>query len=148
MAYWGGAGMNYVGGATADDRKEFLATYDDWLAANGRVARVPKGVYVPRAYVPKPKKDGTFRKALTAEQKAVRLLNLQKAREAKASGIVKPKKEVLNAVQKMKLRNAKKAIAPPRKQTANQKYRKLSQMIKAKALDMARYNMGAGRLMY
>ena len=99
MAYWGGAGMNFIGGATAADRKEFLETYDAWLAANGRAARGVKGVYVPRAYVPKPprvykrgeKKGQTIvRKVLTDEQKAARLNNLALARAAKASGNLKP----------------------------------------------------------
>ena len=101
MAYWGGAGMNYVGGATAKDRKEFLETYDAWLRDNGRVARNVKGVYVPRAYVPKPprvyktgknKGQPIVRKVLTPAEKEARLNNLILARAAKASGIIKPKR--------------------------------------------------------
>ena len=99
MAYLGGAGMNFVGGATAQDRKDFLATYDNWLEANGKSRKHQKGVYVPRAYVPKPsrvyktgknKGKTIVRKVLTDEQKAARLFNLEKARAAKSSGNLKP----------------------------------------------------------
>ena len=126
MAYWGGAGMNYVGGARKEDREEFLATYDAWLAANGRGARSVKGVYTPKEYVPKPQRfyktgprkgQPIVRKTLTPAQKAARLVNLANAREAKARGVVKPKKvpkarkTAMNAVQKMKKRNMDNVIA-------------------------------------
>lgn len=116
MAYWGGAGMNFVGGATAKDRKEFLETYDAWLRDNGRVARNVKGVYVPRAYVPKPKKDGTFRAPLTQEQRDLRLLNLEKAREAKKSGIIKPKR--VKSTEKRTLSESQKAALALGRQVA------------------------------
>jgi len=99
MAYWGGAGMNFIGGARKEDRKEFLATYSDWLAANGRGPKVEKGVYVPKAYMPKPQKfyktglkkgQPIVRKTLTPAQKEARLVNLANAREAKSSGVLKP----------------------------------------------------------
>ena len=100
MAYWGGAGMNYVGGARKEDREEFLATYDAWLAANGRGARgAKKGEYIPKAYVPKPQRfyktgprkgQPIVRKTLTPAQKDARLVNLAAAREAKSSGVLKP----------------------------------------------------------
>jgi len=127
MAYWGGAGMNFIGGALKQDRKDFLATYDDWLVANGRGARgAKKGEYIPKAYVPKPQRfyktgprkgQPIVRKTLTPAQKAARLVNLANAREAKARGVVKPKKvpkarkTAMNAVQKMKKRNMDNVIA-------------------------------------
>ena len=112
MAYWGGAGMNFIGGATQADRKEFLATYDAWLAANGRTARVPKGVYVPRTYVRKPKKDGTYRAELTPAQKAARLLNLEKARASRGQN--------LTPMQKLKKRNAREAASKASQKASRQ----------------------------
>jgi hypothetical protein len=109
MAYWGGS-MNYVGGATRDDRKEFLKSYDAWLEANGRL---PRGrVYKKRDYVPKPQRFYTtglkkgqpiVRKALTEEQKAARLAALEyardeKARMAKAKKTAKAKKAAKTAL--------------------------------------------------
>ena len=120
MAYWGGAGMNFVGGATKADREQFLATYDAWLEANGRTGRGPrKGEYFPKAYVPKPQRfyktgarkgEPIVRKTLTAEQQEARLVNLAAARAAKSSGNIKPKKvrkPAMSVMQKLKNRNAK-----------------------------------------